>query len=50
MIGIGLLLVAAIGWLASGYGLRTPAPTSVTQETPTYDTDTPSRPEPGGTR
>lgn len=44
---LALLLVAAIGVLASGYLLRTPNPTAVPRETSTYDTDTPSRREPG---
>ncbi|HZF95265.1 MAG TPA: hypothetical protein VEZ20_10400 [Allosphingosinicella sp.] len=42
-----VLLVAAIGLLASGYLLRTPAPTSVPRESQTYDTDTPSQRDPG---
>jgi hypothetical protein len=44
-----VLLVGAIFWLASGYMLRTPAPTAVPRETQTYDTDTPSG-RPGGQR
>ena len=43
-----VLLVGAIGWLASGYMLRTPSPTAVPRETPAYDTDTPAKPPPGG--
>lgn len=39
---IGFLLLAAIGWLASGYALRTPNPGSLTKESVTYDTDVPS--------
>jgi len=42
MIVIGVLLLAAIAWLASGYALRTPSPTSVPKESTTYDTDVPS--------
>ena len=41
------LLIAAIAWLASGYLLRTPSPGAVTRETPAYDTDTPSKTQPG---
>lgn len=40
------LLLAAFAWLISGDALRTPAPTSVTKETPTYDTDVPSPEKP----
>jgi hypothetical protein len=46
MIVLFVLLVGAIGVLASGYLLRTPSPTAVPRETPTYDTDTPAR-DPG---
>lgn len=38
-----VLMLAAIGWLASGTLLRTPNPTAVTTETPTYDTDVPAQ-------
>jgi hypothetical protein len=48
MMVLFVLLVAAILWLASGYMLRTPAPTAVPRETTTYDTDVPSQRSPGG--
>lgn len=38
-----VLMFAAIAKLASGTLLRTPNPTAVTPETPTYDTDVPSQ-------
>jgi hypothetical protein len=48
MIVLFVLLLAAIGVLASGYLVRTPSPTAVPRETSTYDTDTPSQREPTG--
>ncbi|HEX8525619.1 hypothetical protein [Allosphingosinicella sp.] len=45
-----LLLAAAIGilvWLIFGSPARTPSPTSITTETPTYDTDVPAAPPRG---
>lgn len=48
MLALLALLLAAIAWLASGDALRTPSPTAVPKETPTYDTDVPSRKTPGG--
>jgi hypothetical protein len=48
MLGVLALLLAAFGWLVSGYALRTPSPTSVPKSSPTYDTDVPSREKPGG--
>ena len=42
-----VLLLAAIGLLASGYLVRTPSPTAVPAESQTYDTDTPSQRDPG---
>jgi lipopolysaccharide export system protein LptC len=40
------IILAAFGWLVSGYALRTPNPSTVTKETPTYDTDVPSQRDP----
>ena len=48
MIVLFVLLIAAIGVLASGYLVRTPNPTAVPRESSTYDTDTPSQQPPTG--
>ena len=50
MLVLLVLLLAILGWLVSGYALRTPAPTSVTKSTSTYDTDVPSPDTPGDGR
>ena len=38
------IAIALLVWLIFGSPPRTPSPTSVTRETPTYDTDVPSNP------